>query len=416
MSVGALKGKRVALGVGGGIAAYKAGELVRELRRAGAEVRVAMTESAQKFVTPLTFMSLSGNPVLTDYFDAAQEGLFGHLQLARWADLFVIAPATADLIARIRAGLANDAVTTSLLAFRGPILLVPSMNVAMYENSITQENLRALEANPRFKTVGPGVGPLADGDVGPGRLAEPQEILEALAKLSPSGSLSGAKVLVTAGPTREFIDPVRFLSNPSTGKMGLAIARTAAACGASVTVILGPVVGANLDALDVIQVTSADQMDSEVLKRISGVDYFIAAAAVSDYRPQSPAKQKLKKTDSEEKLVLVRTPDVLADASKKVARLANKPILVGFAAETENVIENAQAKLLKKGLDFIVANDVSQPGAGFAEDHNRVTVLSRRGIRRELAGTKDQVAQQLWEMLIAYAKGESGSSGRVSRP
>ncbi len=416
MSIGALKGKRVALGVGGGIAAYKAAELVRELRRAGAEVRVAMSQSAQQFVTPLTFMSLSGNPVLTNYFDAAQEGLFGHLQLARWADLYVIAPATADLIARIRAGLASDAVTTSLLAFRGPVLLAPSMNVAMYENSITQDNLKALEANPRFRTVGPGVGPLADGDVGPGRLAEAQEILEALAKLTSRGKLSGVKVLVTAGPTREFIDPVRFLSNPSTGKMGLAMARTAAAWGASVTVILGPVVEANAEGLEVIQVTSAEQMDGEVLERISGVDYFIAAAAVSDYRPRSRAKQKLKKSDSEEKLVLVRTPDVLADASKKVARLAKKPILVGFAAETERVIENAQAKLLKKGLDVIVANDVSQPGAGFAVDSNRVTVISRRGERENLVGTKDEVARQIWEKLIAYAEGESGSSGRVSRP
>ncbi len=416
MSLGGLKAKRVALGVGGGIAAYRAADLVRELRRAGAEVRVAMTDSAKKFVTPLTFMSLSGNPVLTDYFDASQEGLFGHLQLARWADLYVIAPATADLLARLRAGMANDAVTTSLLAFRGPVLLAPSMNVAMYENRITQENLKALVADARFAVVGPGVGLLADGDVGPGRLAEPAEILEALAKLASRGALSGAKVLVTAGPTREFLDPVRFLSNPSTGKMGLAIADAAKALGAEVTVILGPVGEALLPGAEIVRVTSAEQMDEEVLKRISEVDYFVAAAAVSDYRPRSRATQKLKKSESEESLVLMRTPDVLADASKKVARLPRKPMLVGFAAETERLAENAQAKLLKKGLDVIVANDVSQPDAGFAVDTNRVTMLSRRGDRKELAGTKADVARQIWDFLIAYAEGKSGSSGKVSRP
>jgi phosphopantothenoylcysteine decarboxylase/phosphopantothenate--cysteine ligase len=406
----------VALGVGGGIAAYKAADLVRELRRAGAEVRVAMTESAQKFVTPLTFMSLSGNPVLTDYFDASQEGLFGHLQLARWADLYVVVPATADLLARLRAGMANDAVTTSLLAFRGPVLLAPSMNVAMYENRVTQENLKALAGDARVAVVGPGVGLLADGDVGAGRLAEPGEILEALAKLASRGALSGAKVLVTAGPTREFLDPVRFLSNPSTGKMGLAIADAAKALGAEVTVILGPVGEAQSPGAEIVRVTSAEQMDEEVLKRISEVDYFVAAAAVSDYRPRSRATQKLKKSDSDEKLVLMRTPDVLADASKKVARLPRKPMLVGFAAETERLAENAQAKLLKKGLDVIVANDVSQPDAGFAVDTNRVTVLSRRGERKELAGTKADVARQIWDFLIAYAEGKSGSSGKVSRP
>ncbi len=416
MSLGGLKAKHVAVGVGGGIAAYRAADLVRELRRAGAEVRVAMTDSAQKFVTRLTFMSLSGNPVLTDYFDASQEGLFGHLQLARWADLYVIAPATADLIARLRAGMANDAVTTSLLAFRGPVLLAPSMNVAMYENRITQDNLQALAADARFVVVGPGVGLLADGDVGPGRLAEPAEILEALAKLASRGALSGVKVLVTAGPTREFLDPVRFLSNPSTGKMGLAIADAAKALGAEVTVILGPVGEAQSPGAEIVRVTSAEQMDEEVLKRISDVDYFVAAAAVSDYRPRSRATQKLKKSDSDEKLVLMRTPDVLADASKKVARLPRKPMLVGFAAETERLAENAQAKLLKKGLDVIVANDVSQPDAGFAVDTNRVTVLSRRGERKELAGTKADVARQIWDFLIAYAEGKSGSSGKVSRP
>ncbi len=416
MSSGGLKGKRVALGVGGGIAAYKAGDLVRELRRGGAEVRVAMTEAAQKFVTPLTFMSLSGNPVLTNYFDDAQEGLFGHLRLARWAELYVVAPATADLLARLRAGQANDAVTTSLLAFRGPVLLAPSMNVAMYENRITQQNLNALSEDPRFHVVGPGQGLLADGDVGPGRLAEPVEIVQALAKLATSGDLAGAKVLVTAGPTREFLDPVRFLSNPSTGKMGLAVAQAARARGAEVTVILGPVAETEPEGVELVRVTSAEEMGREVLQRIAEVDYFVAAAAVSDFRPRARARQKVKKSDAAESLSLVRTPDVLAEASKKVARLAKRPLLVGFAAETEHLIENAQAKLLKKGLDVIAANDVSRPDAGFAADTNRVTLLSRGGGRKELAGSKAEVAAQIWDFLVAYAEGESGSSGSVSRP
>src|SRR5215472_5181230 len=416
MSLSALKGKRVAVGIGGGIAAYKAGELVRELRRAGADVRVAMTEAAQQFVTPLTFMSLSGNPVLTNYFDAAQEGLFGHLQLVRWADLYVVAPATADLIARIRTGMASDAVTTSLLAFRGPVLLAPSMNVAMYENRITQENLGALQADSRFRTVGPGVGLLADGDVGAGRLAEISEIVQALAELVSAGELSGAKVLVTAGPTREFLDPVRFLSNPSTGKMGLAVATAAKGRGAQVTVVLGPVGEAEPEGVEVIRVTTAEEMAAEVLRRVSQVDYFVAAAAVSDFRPRTRAKQKVKKSEAAQSLSLVRTPDVLADASKKVAGLGKKPLMVGFAAETERVIENAQAKLLSKGLDVIAANDVSQPDAGFAVDTNRVTLLSRRGGRKELAGPKAEIARQIWDFLIAYEKGESGSSGSVSRP
>jgi phosphopantothenoylcysteine decarboxylase/phosphopantothenate--cysteine ligase len=416
MSESPLKGKRVALGVGGGIAAYKAAELVRELRRAGAEVRVALTESARQFVTPLTFMALSGHPALTNYFDAAQEGLFGHLQLARWADLYVIAPATADLIAKIRAGLADDAVTTSLLAFRGPVLLAPSMNVAMFENRVTQENLRILRSDPRFQVVGPEAGLLADGDVGAGRLSAPSEIVGALASLASSGELSGAKVLVTAGPTREFLDPVRFLSNPSTGKMGVALARDALARGADVTVVLGPVPPATAEGLKVVSVITAEEMERAVLERVGEVDYLIAAAAVSDYRPRARAKQKLKKAALEEKIGLVRTPDVLAAASKKVSRLAKRPLLVGFAAETERLIENASAKLLNKRLDVVVANDVSQPGAGFAADSNQVVVLSRRGDRKEIAGAKEDVARQIWDFLIAYASGESGSSGRVSRP
>ncbi|MBN1207971.1 MAG: bifunctional phosphopantothenoylcysteine decarboxylase/phosphopantothenate--cysteine ligase CoaBC, partial [Myxococcaceae bacterium] len=223
MDASALQGRRVVVGVGGGIAAYKACELVRELGRAGAQVRVAMTEAAQQFVTPLTFQALSGHPVLTNYFDPAQEGNFGHLDLARWAELYVVAPATADLLARVRAGMAGDAVTTSLLAFRGPVVLAPAMNVAMWENPLTQQNVAALLADPRFTLAGPGAGLLACGDVGAGRLAEVMDIVAAAAARLGRGPLAGRGVLLTAGPTREFLDPVRFISNPSTGKMGLAL-------------------------------------------------------------------------------------------------------------------------------------------------------------------------------------------------
>lgn len=416
MDRSALKGRRIAVGVAGGIAAYKACELVRELVRAGARVRVAMTEAAQQFVAPLTFQALSGAPVLTDYFDTAQEARFGHLELARWAELYVVAPATADVLARIRAGLAGDALTTSLLAFKGPVLLAPAMNVAMFENRITQENLRDLLQEARFQVIGPEVGLLADGDVGAGRLAEVQQIAERLAAMASSGELSGSKVLVSAGPTREFLDPVRFLSNPSTGKMGLAMARAARARGAQVTVVLGPVASAEDEGLEIVPVTTAEEMAREVLARILEASFFVAAAAVSDYRPQSTAPQKIKKGDLQETIVLERTPDVLAEASKKVGQLDRRPVLVGFAAETESLLANAQAKLLKKNLDVILGNEVGHPGEGFAAETNRVTLLSRRGDRLQLAGTKDEVAAQVWNFLLAYAAGQSGNSGSVSRP
>ncbi|MCP3137552.1 bifunctional phosphopantothenoylcysteine decarboxylase/phosphopantothenate--cysteine ligase CoaBC [Pyxidicoccus xibeiensis] len=406
MDVTALKGRRVVVGVGGGIAAYKACDLVRELGRAGAEVRVAMTEAARQFVTPLTFQALSGHPVLTDYFDPAQEGNFGHLDLARWAEAFVVAPATADLLARLRAGMANDAVTTSLLAFRGPVVLAPAMNVAMWDNPMTQENVAALVARPRFSQVGPGAGLLACGDVGEGRLADVPAIVAAVAARFGAGPLAGRKVLLTAGPTREFLDPVRFISNPSTGKMGLALAHAARGLGAEVTVVLGPVGAVERGGLTVVDVVGAEDMAREVLARVEGVDAFIATAAVSDWRPETRAPQKVKKGESAtpETLRLVRTPDVLAEASRKVAGLAKRPVLVGFAAETEKVLEHARQKLERKGLDAIVANDVTAPGAGFGTDTNHVTLLTRTGLQRELKGSKQDVARAILELLLVSPK------------
>ena len=408
MDASALQGRRVIVGVGGGIAAYKACELVRELQRAGAQVRVAMTEAAKQFVTPLTFQALSGHPVLTDYFDPNQEGNFGHLDLARWAELFVVVPATADLLARIRAGMGNDAVTTSLLAFRGPVLLAPAMNVAMWENRQTQENVAALLADPRFAFVGPGAGLLACGDVGAGRLAEVIDIVAAAAARLGSGPLAGKRVLLTAGPTREFLDPVRFISNPSSGKMGLALADAARALGARVTVVLGPVGAVDRTGLEVVDVVSAEDMAREVLSRVEAADWFIATAAVSDWRPETRAPQKVKKGEEPEALRLVRTPDVLAEASRKVAGAPRRPVLVGFAAETERVLEHAQQKLERKGLDAIVANDVTVPGAGFGTDTNQVTVLTRAGLRKELTGTKREVAQGILELLLTLAAAPMG--------
>jgi phosphopantothenoylcysteine decarboxylase / phosphopantothenate---cysteine ligase len=398
-----LAGRRIAVGVGGGIAAYKACELVRALRRASAEVRVAMTPAAQAFVTPLTLQSLSGHPVLTEPFDPASESGFGHLALSRWAELFVIAPATADLLARIRAGMANDAVTTPLLAFQGPVLLAPAMNVAMWNNALTQANVTALSKDARYRLLGPSSGPLADGDTGPGRLVEVEALVDACAESLASGPLAGRRVLVTAGPTREFLDPVRFLSNPSTGKMGLAVAHAARRRGGLVTVVLGPSAAADTAGLEVLNVVSAEEMRDAVLARVASVDFFIAAAAVSDWRPTERASQKRKKGTAlaAESLKLERTPDVLAEAAEAVRGATRRPLLVGFAAETERLLENASAKLLRKGLDAIVANEVGRAGAGFAADTNAVTVLGRGGERLELSGTKAEVADHLWDFLLA---------------
>ena len=398
-----LQGRRIGLGVGGGIAAYKAAELVRALQRAGAQVRVSMTPAATSFVTPLTFQALSGHPVLTDILDASQEAAFGHIEFARWSELFVVAPATADLLARMVAGMGNDALAATLLAYRGTVLLAPAMNTAMWEHVATQRNLAVLAKDVRYRFVGPGAGLLACGEVGSGRLSEPEQIVGAAAELFAEGPLAGARVLVTAGPTREFLDPVRFISNPSTGKMGLAVARAARARGARVTVVLGPVTGVDRTGLEIVDVVTAEDMRDAVLSRLAQTDVLVATAAVSDWRPAHRAEQKLKKDDpaADAPLELLRTPDVLALAAERVRGLPHRPLLVGFAAETENVVENATAKLLRKGLDLIVANDVTRPDAGFAADTNSVVIVDRAGGRLELSGTKDAVSAGLWDRIAA---------------
>src|SRR5215470_2201784 len=365
-----LQGRRVGLGVGGGIAAYKAAELVRELQRSGAQVRVAMTPSAREFVGPLTFQALSGHPVLTDILDASQEAAFGHIEFARWSELFVVAPATADLLARIVAGMGNDALAATLLAYRGTVLLAPAMNTAMWEHPATQRNLAVLAKDARYRFVGPGAGLLACGEVGSGRLSEPEQIVDAAAELLGEGPLSGMRVLVTAGPTREFLDPVGTVER--TG-------------------------------LEVVDVVSAEEMRDAVLSRLEQTDVLVATAAVSDWRPAHRAGQKIKKDDpsADAPLALARTPDVLALAAERTRSLSRRPLIVGFAAETENVVENATAKLLRKGLDLIVANDVSRTDAGFGVDTNSVVIVDRAGGRLELSGTKDVVAAGLWDRIAA---------------
>lgn len=405
MDASSLSGRRIAVGVGGGIAAYKVCELVRTLTRASADVRVSQTRAAQAFVTPLTFQSLSGHPVLTEAYDPSQEAGFGHIELARWAELYIVAPATADLLARLRMGMGDDAVTTSLLAYRGPVLLAPSMNVAMWENLRTQQNLSALLAEGRFSSVGPDAGALACGEVGSGRLAEVDEVVQAAVRALGAGPLQGRRVLITAGPTREYLDPVRFLSNPSTGKMGLALAQEARALGAQVTVVLGPVdPRADRQGLEVVDVVSAEDMLREVLPRIDGADLFIATAAVSDFRPAQRHPHKVKKGAAEESLQLVATPDVLAQVSERVKAKKASTLLVGFAAESEEVVAHAREKLSRKGLDVIVANDVTAPGSGFAVETNQVTVLWRSGESRELAGSKREVARSLLSLLLPSLK------------
>jgi phosphopantothenoylcysteine decarboxylase/phosphopantothenate--cysteine ligase len=274
------------------------------------------------------------------------------------------------------------------------------MNTAMWENAITQQNVKTLLTDPRYRTVGPASGLLADGDSGAGRLAEPDVIVKAAEAFVANGPLQGKRVLLTAGPTREHLDPVRFISNPSTGKMGLAVAHAARALGAEVTVVLGPVPSAERGGLEIIDVTTAEQMRDSVLAQIEDADYFIATAAVSDYKPATVAAQKLKKSEGDEAVTFVRTPDVLAEASRKVTASAKRPVLVGFAAETERVIEHALQKLVAKNLDFIVANDVSAPGVGFGGDSNTVTVLARGGQRVEASGTKREVAETIWKALL----------------
>ena len=391
-----LKGKTILLGVTGGIAAYKAVELLRLYVKAGAEVFVVMTKSAREFVTPLTFQTLSGNPVHTELFNLYQEQEIGHISLADRADLVVVAPATANIIGKVAGGLADDLLSTTLLATKSPVLFVPAMNVNMYENPLYQANQKKLEGFGYY-FLEPATGYLACGWEGKGKLPEPQTIFEESLRLLSPRDLNGETVLVTAGPTREELDPVRYLSNYSSGKMGYAIARIARQRGARVILVSGPTALAVPCGVEMVQVASARQMRDAVMARLAEATVVIKAAAVADYRPTKRAEHKIKKgQEAELELILEKNPDILAE----LGQCKTTQLLVGFAAETTELVENARKKLETKNLDLIVANDVSRSDAGFDVDTNAVRLLYRDGSSEELPLlSKDEVARQLLDRI-----------------
>ncbi|QEQ97887.1 bifunctional phosphopantothenoylcysteine decarboxylase/phosphopantothenate--cysteine ligase CoaBC [Neptunomonas concharum] len=395
-----LTNKQIILGITGGIAAYKSAELTRLLKGAGADVRVVMTPAATEFITPLTLQALSGHPVHLHLLDPEAEAGMGHIELAKWADLIVIAPASADFMARLANGMGNDLLTTICLATDAPICLAPAMNQAMWRAPQTQQNAEALRQQG-ITLWGPGVGEQACGDTGPGRMIEPLEILDAVSNCFDTGTLAGLRVHITAGPTQEPLDPVRYISNHSSGKMGYALAQAATDAGAAVTLISGPVNLAQPDHVKRISVTTAQEMLSASLANIDDCDIFIACAAVADYRPTAIAEHKIKKGNEEiMELHLVKNPDIVAT----VASLENKPFTVGFAAETRDVINYARGKLAKKGLDMIVANDVSQAGIGFNSDENAVTLVTANQQTSIPQTSKRQLAVQLIEQIAKHYK------------
>jgi phosphopantothenoylcysteine decarboxylase/phosphopantothenate--cysteine ligase len=403
-----LTGKHILLGVTGGIAAYKSAELVRQLRLSGAMVRVVMTKTATEFITPLTLQALSGNPVHTDLLDPAAEAAMGHIELARWADALLVAPATADFLARVAEGRANDLLAAVCLACDAPVAVAPAMNRAMWENAATGENLATLQAR-NIQLLGPAEGLQACGETGPGRMLEPEELVTRLSGMFQNGVLAGRQVLVTAGPTREAIDPVRYLSNHSSGRMGFAVATAAAEAGAAVTLISGPVSLATPAGVQRIDVESAADMYAAVMQAVTAADIFISVAAVADYRPALVATQKLKKESAESSLDLIRNPDILA----AVAALPNPPFTAGFAAETEAVEANAQDKRLAKGIDMIAANKVGA-GLGFDSEENALHVFWEAGERALPVADKTKLARQLLE-LIAEQFQYSCHQGKVFR-
>ncbi len=387
-----LGGKHILLGVSGGVAAYKAPDVVRRLREAGAEVQVVMTAGAQRFITALTLQAVSGRPVRSDLWDSAAEHAMGHIELGRWADQILVVPASADFLAHLAQGLATDLLTTLCLASEAPIAVAPAMNWAMWDNAATQANVATLESRG-VRLLGPVVGELAEGETGMGRLMEPADIVAALADdgLRP---LKGLHVLVTAGPTREALDPVRYLSNRSSGKMGFALARAAAEAGAEVTLVAGPVHLATPRDVRRIDVESAAEMHAAVMRQVRQADVFIAAAAVADYAPKRAAAQKIKKQSAALELKLAPTPDILAE----VAKLKSRPFVVGFAAETEKLEQHAREKLAKKRLDLLAANWVGKD-RGFDRDDNALSVYWNGGGRELANAPKLVLARQLMGLI-----------------
>lgn len=388
--MGSLANKRILLGVTGGIAAYKSADLVRRLQDTGATVRVAMTPAAMEFITPLTLQALSGNPVHTDLLDTGAEAAMGHIELARWADLLVVAPATADFMAKLVAGEADNLLLAVCLATAAPIALAPAMNQGMWRKASTTENLERLISRG-FSIVGPADGSQACGDIGPGRMLEPLAIIEALEPLFSRGILAGKKVVITAGPTREAIDPVRYISNHSSGKMGYALATAAVEAGADTWLISGPTHLPAPERVKLVKVTSAREMLEATLNAIADCHLFIGSAAVADYRPKHYIDQKIKKDGASMTLELERNPDIVAT----VASLPKRPLTVGFAAETSDVAVHARKKLDSKKLDAVIANDVSRSDIGFNSDNNQVMLVDRGGIEELPLMGKSQLARLL---------------------
>ncbi|MGY4876916.1 bifunctional phosphopantothenoylcysteine decarboxylase/phosphopantothenate--cysteine ligase CoaBC [Vreelandella aquamarina] len=403
-----LTGKRVLLGVSGGIAAYKSTMIIRLLKQAGCEVRVVMTQGAQAFITPMTLQALSGEEVRTSLLDTQAEAGMGHIELARWADVLLIAPATADLMARLAQGMADDLLTTLCLASKAPRWMAPAMNQAMWSHVATQRNLKRLTEDG-WQMIGPAAGEQACGDTGFGRMSEPDVISDViLSHLNPpTASAWAAKdalhIVITAGPTREPLDPVRYLSNHSSGKMGYALAAAAVRQGARVTLISGPVGLATPDQVERIDIETASEMDAAAQRLAPQADLFIGCAAVADYRLESPATHKIKKSDDSDtlSLKLIKNPDIIARVAALPA--STRPLVVGFAAETRDVEHYARDKLLRKGLDMIVANDVSASGLGFGSDDNAAWLLWRNEDGTDSEHQPAQSKHQLADAIIQRA-------------
>lgn len=419
-----LQNKHILLGVTGGIAAYKSAELLRRLQDAGATVRVVMTRGATEFITPLTMQALSGLPVSLDLLNTETESVMGHIELARWADLILIAPASAHFLAGLRLGRADDLLTTLCLAATCPIAVAPAMNQAMWSNVATQENCRILRANG-IAFFGPDAGLQACGEVGQGRLLDVPDIVRLTTEVFPSGLLAGKTVMITAGPTREAIDPVRYISNHSSGKQGYALAEAAVEAGAKVLLISGPVALAAPQRVTLINVVSADEMYAAVMAQVAACDIFIGVAAVADFKPVATAPHKIKKqllpspaaagpardaqTVSEPRtltLSLVENPDIIAS----VARLPNRPFTVGFAAETENLLTYARQKLENKRLDLVIANNVADSSIGFNSDNNGTTIISADATVTLPVASKRQVSSRIIAAIANHLAAKEGQS------
>ncbi len=399
-----LRDRHILLGITGGIAAYKVCTLASSLTQAGSLVDVVMTEAATRFVSPLTFQALTGRPVYTSLWNAPGEGLathIAHVGLAHGADLLVIAPATANTLARLAHGLADNLLTTIALAASCPLLLVPAMDAGMWSHAATQANVALLRERGAW-IAGPALGRMASGLVGEGRMIEPEEILgHVRLVLGRGGEMAGWKIIVTAGPTREFLDPVRFLSNPSSGRQGFALAQACLDRGADVTIIAGPVSLPTPVGAGRVDVTTAEEMKETVLAACAESDLLLMAAAVADYHPAQPSPQKIKKQQGELSLLLARTTDILSAVAARRAETGFPRLVVGFAAESRNLVKNARTKLESKGLDLIVANDITRPDAGFGAETNRVLVLSRDGEAEELPlMSKTAVAERILDMIL----------------